>query len=77
MLRRTLTTLFVAAAAIHTAAAQATSAYTDPTTGITFQRFFSAGNSFSFGLALPETPTDEFIGQLARSLILINHRIHV
>ncbi|KAK1769041.1 CBD9-like protein [Phialemonium atrogriseum] len=41
-----------------------TALFTDPDTGISFQRFFGAKTSFSFGIALPTTPTDSFIGML-------------
>ncbi|KAH7350049.1 hypothetical protein B0T11DRAFT_359202 [Plectosphaerella cucumerina] len=44
-------------------ASQRTTAYTDPQTGISFQRFASA-DVFSFGIALPETAGTDFIGQL-------------
>jgi hypothetical protein len=37
----------------------------DPTTGISFQRFFGAKTSFSFGIALPEIPDNSFIGQMS------------
>ena len=43
------------------------SPYTDPNTGIEFQRFFENSQikaGYSFGLALPENPTTDFIGQL-------------
>ncbi|KAI1403790.1 CBD9-like protein [Hypoxylon fuscum] len=42
-----------------------TEAFTDPTTGIAFQRFFGAKTSFAFGIALPENVTNSFIGQLS------------
>jgi hypothetical protein len=45
-------------------AAQTTEPFTDPLTGIVFQRFFGARTSFGFGIALPENPTTDFIGQL-------------
>jgi len=44
--------------------AQVTSAFTDPVTGISFQRFFGAKTSFAFGIALPVNPTTDFIGQI-------------
>lgn len=43
---------------------KATTAFTDPTTGISFQRFFGAKTNFGFGIALPTDPTTDFIGQL-------------
>ncbi|KAI5776379.1 hypothetical protein EDC01DRAFT_483276 [Geopyxis carbonaria] len=56
--------LSVLGLAIGAANAQSSSAYTDSVTGITFQRFYTESYSFSFGMALPEAPTDQFIGQL-------------
>jgi len=44
--------------------AQSSTAYTDPVSGITFQRFYTSSYKFSFGMALPESPTNEFIGQI-------------
>lgn len=44
--------------------AQVTTSFTDPDTGITFQRFFGAKTQFGFGIALPENPTTDFIGQM-------------
>lgn len=38
-------------------------AYTDPNTGITFAGFTDT-TGFQFGLALPTTPTTEFIAQI-------------
>lgn len=42
------------------------SPYTDPNTGIDFQRYVENSQSagYSWGIALPETPTTDFIGQL-------------
>lgn len=50
----------------HTVVAQdkVTTAFTDPATGISFQRFFGAKTDFGFGIALPTDPTTDFIGQL-------------
>src|SRR3990170_3051923 len=59
-----LSTLVFAPILLHYTTAQTTEAFTDPTTGITFQRFFGAGTQFGFGIALPENPTTDFIGQL-------------
>jgi cellobiose dehydrogenase (acceptor) len=42
--------------------AQSTSAYTDSLTGITFQQY--ATTNFSFGIATPSSPSDEFIAQI-------------
>ncbi|KAH7403690.1 putative cellobiose dehydrogenase [Cadophora sp. MPI-SDFR-AT-0126] len=44
--------------------AQTTAPFTDPVTGIQFQRFFGAKTQFAFGIALPENPTTDFIGQM-------------
>lgn len=41
------------------------SAYSDSTTGIDFQRWCDETTGFCFGLALPETVDSDFIGQLA------------
>lgn len=51
------------------ATTQETSPFTDPATGIVFQQFFGAKTNFAFGIALPTTPTDSFIGQLSFPLI--------
>lgn len=42
------------------------SAYTDPNTGIDFQRYVENTQSagYSWGIALPQVPTTDFIGQL-------------
>lgn len=60
---RKLSILAFLAAALKQTAAQTTEAFTDPLTGIVFQRFFGARTSFGFGIALPENPTTDFIGQ--------------
>ncbi|KAI5854273.1 hypothetical protein BZA05DRAFT_321355, partial [Tricharina praecox] len=44
--------------------AQSSTPYTDWATGIAFQSYQSARDGFAFGIAVPESPTDEFIGQL-------------
>ncbi|KAK0104845.1 hypothetical protein ONS95_005111 [Cadophora gregata] len=44
--------------------AQTTAPFSDPVTGIQFQRFFGARTQFGFGIALPENPTTDFIGQM-------------
>ncbi|KKY20827.1 putative cellobiose dehydrogenase [Phaeomoniella chlamydospora] len=44
-----------------------TTVYTDANTGIDFQRFYEntqISGGYSFGIALPEDPTTDFIGQL-------------
>lgn len=47
------------------AAAQDTTApFTDPNTGIDFQAYTDDALGYQFGIALPETVTTEFIGQL-------------
>lgn len=50
-------------ASISPVLSQRTSPYSDPATGIAFQRFAS-NDLFSFGIALPETTGTDFIGQL-------------
>ncbi|KAL2059830.1 hypothetical protein VTL71DRAFT_9985 [Oculimacula yallundae] len=47
------------------ARAQTTIAFVDPITNISFQRFFGAKSQFAFGIALPENPTTDFIGQMS------------
>jgi hypothetical protein len=42
-----------------------TISFTDPATNITFQRFFGAKSSFAFGIALPQNPSTDFIGQIS------------
>ncbi|GME43027.1 Cellobiose dehydrogenase [Neofusicoccum parvum] len=54
----------VAALAGAASAATTTSAYTDSTTGITFQRWVDEDTGFAFGMALPESPEKDFIGQI-------------
>ncbi|KAK2051723.1 GMC oxidoreductase [Colletotrichum caudatum] len=50
---------------VGTAAAQLrASAYTDPQTGIDFQRYKPESYPFSFGIAVPETIGTDFIGQM-------------
>ncbi|KAH7113263.1 putative cellobiose dehydrogenase [Dendryphion nanum] len=44
---------------------QITTPFVDQATGIQFQRFFGARSNFGFGIALPLTPSDSFIGQLS------------
>ncbi|KAF7947678.1 hypothetical protein EAE96_008758 [Botrytis aclada] len=45
-------------------AATTTGAYTDANTGIEFQQYSDTSIGYSFGIAVPETPTADFIGQL-------------
>ncbi|KAK1569947.1 GMC oxidoreductase [Colletotrichum navitas] len=47
-----------------TAAQLRASAYTDPQTGINFQRYKPDSYPFSFGIAVPETIGTDFIGQM-------------
>lgn len=54
----------VAALAGAARAATSTTEYTDSTTGITFQRWEDATTGFSFGVALPEDPAEDLIGQI-------------
>ena len=59
--------LLGAAALVSLAAAAAqdtTVAFTDPNTGIDFQAFSDSNLGYQFGIALPETITTDFIGQL-------------
>ena len=51
-------------ATVRRSVAQSTETFTDPLTGIVFQRFFGAATNFGFGIALPENPSTDFIGQL-------------
>ncbi|KAK0465993.1 uncharacterized protein EV420DRAFT_1636565 [Desarmillaria tabescens] len=53
---------------IRGAAGQSASAYTDPTTGMTFQALQDSSTGFVFGIALPETIGTDFIGQMVFSL---------
>ncbi|KAE8451363.1 hypothetical protein EG329_003992 [Mollisiaceae sp. DMI_Dod_QoI] len=46
------------------ASAQATSAFTDAKTGITFEAFTDATTGYTFGIALPTTPGTDFVGIL-------------
>ncbi|CAG8971651.1 hypothetical protein HYALB_00003119 [Hymenoscyphus albidus] len=41
-----------------------TSAFTDPLSNITFQRFFGKKSTFAFGIALPTNTKTDFIGQM-------------
>ncbi|PBK93646.1 CBD9-like protein [Armillaria gallica] len=66
--RRTLTTSVAILLGIRGAASQSASAYTDPTTGMTFQALQDSSTGFIFGIALPETIGTDFIGQMVFSL---------
>ncbi|KAJ8115372.1 hypothetical protein OPT61_g2965 [Boeremia exigua] len=44
--------------------AQVSSPYTDPKTGIDFRGFTDAKTGYTFGIALPENPTTDFIAQI-------------
>jgi cellobiose dehydrogenase (acceptor) len=46
------------------AVAQTSSAYTDPKTGIDFRGYTDAKTGYTFGIALPEKPTTDFIAQI-------------
>ncbi|KAK3362600.1 hypothetical protein B0T25DRAFT_9706 [Lasiosphaeria hispida] len=50
-------------------AAAQTTPFVDQGTGIQFQRFFGAKTNFGFGVALPTTPSNSFIGQLSFPLV--------
>ncbi|KAL1744130.1 hypothetical protein HDZ31DRAFT_26138, partial [Schizophyllum fasciatum] len=55
---------FVAGAAAQTS----TAPYTDPLTGIDFQAYTDPPTGLIFGIALPETVTTDFIGQIVAPL---------
>jgi hypothetical protein len=44
-------------------------AYTDANTGIDFQQYADT-TGVSFGIAIPETPASDFIGQMVRTMLL-------
>ena len=48
------------------AAQTVTAPYTDPLTGIDFQAYTDPETGYIFGIALPETVTTDFIGQIVR-----------
>lgn len=53
--------------------AQSTTEYTDPDTGIIFQRFLTSSyGGFSFSVVFPSAPTNEFIGQIVSGFITID-----
>lgn len=47
-----------------TAAAQQTSTYSDPETGIDFQQYVASSYNYSFGIAVPEAIGSDFIGRM-------------
>ncbi|KAL7621673.1 hypothetical protein AAE478_009000 [Parahypoxylon ruwenzoriense] len=51
-----------------TGAMAQTAEYTDPNTGITFQQIVKNEDSYTFGIALPETFGSDFIGQITGSM---------
>ncbi|KAI5801165.1 cellobiose dehydrogenase-like protein [Geopyxis carbonaria] len=62
-------TFLALAAGLGLASAQSSSAYTDADTSIAYQRFSTtSGGSFSFGIAFPTTPEEDFIGQIVRNV---------
>lgn len=65
-IRHFLTSLALAASLACTQA-QLTTKFTDEATGITFQQKSVA--NYSFGIALPENPTTDFIGQLSANTL--------
>lgn len=67
MALRHLLSLLALAASLATSQAQLTTSYTDEATGITFQQRSVA--NYSFGVALPESPTTDFIGQLSANTL--------
>ncbi|KAI1841047.1 hypothetical protein JX265_009398 [Neoarthrinium moseri] len=64
MTSKLLGSLALAALAGTTTAFTTTSAYTDRNTGIDFQQYVDTDIGYSFGIALPENPTTDFIGQM-------------
>lgn len=57
----------LAAGAIGLASAQVSGPYTDPQNGIAYQQFYTpVAGGYSFAMALPTNPTNEFIGKLVR-----------
>ncbi|KAH6657577.1 hypothetical protein BKA67DRAFT_532778 [Truncatella angustata] len=61
---RLLGSLALAGLAQTVTAAVATKAYTDSNTGIEFQTYSDATTGYSFGMAIPEDATTDFIGQM-------------
>lgn len=64
MYSKVLGTLALAGLAQLAAAVSGTTAYLDSNTGIDFQQYADTDVGFSFGIAVPENPTTDFIGQL-------------
>ncbi|CAO2651358.1 Nn.00g039280.m01.CDS01 [Neocucurbitaria sp. VM-36] len=59
-------TSLILAAGLAGVCAQSTTSYTDAATGISFQQYTNAAG-FSFGIALPEKSSTDFIGQISAS----------
>jgi cellobiose dehydrogenase (acceptor) len=57
-------TLLSSAALMFQAVSAASEEYKDADTGITFQQFVDKSSKFTFGIAMPENPTTDFIGQI-------------
>ncbi|KAM0360086.1 hypothetical protein HYE67_002035 [Fusarium culmorum] len=57
-------TLFSSAVLMFQAVSAASEEYKDADTGITFQQFVDKSSKFSFGIAMPEKPSTDFIGQI-------------
>ncbi|RGP80025.1 cellobiose dehydrogenase [Fusarium longipes] len=57
-------TIFSSAALMVQAVSAASEEYKDADTGITFQQFTDKYSDFSFGVAMPENPSTDFIGQI-------------
>jgi cellobiose dehydrogenase (acceptor) len=66
-IRHFLSSSLALAASLAGTQAQLTTSYTDEATGITFQQKNVA--NYSFGIALPENPTTDFIGQLSANTL--------
>lgn len=64
MISKLLGSIALAGLARTVAAVSGTTAYTDSNTGIEFQQYADSDTGFSFGIALPENPSTDFIGQL-------------
>ncbi|KAH6887500.1 hypothetical protein B0T10DRAFT_71755 [Thelonectria olida] len=60
-----LTSLLGSALALPGLALAASTTYVDPDTKISFQRWTDTTTSFSFGIALPSSPSTDFIGQIS------------
>lgn len=53
------------ALALPSLALAASTTYVDPDTNISFQRWTDSSTSYSFGIALPSSPSTDFIGQIS------------